>query len=158
MATVADARRPVPRFEIERPELWGSRPWEWYYGTPWVAIGCLDGSWALCERNVRIRPGVSYWWSSMDAQAAQLVAFLLANGTSAQFAAFWRSPLGVGDALRQAYGRPAGQLAYESFSHWYSTKPGGPRAGPRLLLAGLFWAGAALALALVAGRRWKTEI
>jgi len=158
MAKLSEAGRAVPRIEIQRPDLSNDRPWEWYWGTPWVAIGCLDGSWSLCERNVRIRPGDYYWWWYSDSHQSQLLAFLLASGTPAQFAAFWRSPLGVGDALRQAYGRPAGQLAHDALNHWYSTAPGGPRAGPRLMLAGAFWAAAALALALVAGRRWTTEI
>ena len=158
MATLAEAGRPVPRIEMRRPDLSKDRPWEWYWGTPWVAIGCLDGSWWLCERNVGIRSGDYYWWWYSDPRLAQLLAFLLAHGTSAQFAAFWRSPLGAGDALRQAYGRPAGELAHDAFSHWYSVALGGPRARPRLMLAGVFWAAAALALALVAGRRWTTEI
>jgi hypothetical protein len=158
MATLAEAARPVQRIEMQRPDLSNRQAWEWYWSTPWVAIGCLDGSWLLCERNVRIRPGGSYWWWYADPRLAQLVAFLIANGSPAQFAAFWRSRLSVGDALRQVYGRPAGQLAHDAFDHWYGARPGGPRAGPRLMLAGLFWAAAALALALVAGRRWTTEI
>ncbi len=158
MSLLSEARRAVPQVEIARPNLSSSQPWEWYWGTPWVTIGCLDGTWSLCERNARIRLGDYDWWWYSDPRQMQLIAFVLASGTPEQFTAFWRSPLGVSDALQQAYGRPAGQLAYEAFSHWYRADPGGPRAGPKLLLAGLFWAAAALALALVAGRRWTTEI
>lgn len=154
---VADAGRPIPRREIYRPDLSESYQWAWYWGTPWVQLACLRGTRSLCERNAKISGSQDYWWF-FEFRGSELVAFLLAGGTPAQFAAFWRSPLGVADALRQAYGRTAGQLAYEAFSHWHYASPGGPRAEPRLLLAGLFWAGAALALALVAGRRWKTEI
>ena len=158
MSMMLEAARPVPRITLSRPDLTNDRPWEWYYGTPWVAIGCLDGTWSLCARDVRIRPGdANSWWYS-DPPQAQFVAYLLATGTPQQFAAFWRSPLPTADALRQAYGRPAGELAYRSLSHWYVTAQGGPHAGPELMLAGLFWAAAALVLALVVGRRWTTEI
>ncbi len=157
-SAVLEASRPLPRIEMQRPDLWNDRPWEWYWGTPWVAIGCLDGTWSLCERNVRLRPGDYYWWWYSDPRQAQFVAYLVATGTPQQFAAFWRSPLGVNGALRQAYGRPAGQLAQQALGHWYRVEPGGPRAGARLMLAGLFWAAAALAVALIAGRRWTTQI
>ncbi len=157
-SALADARRPVPRSETVRPNLAGFREWPWYWGTPWVSIGCLRGSLSLCERNARISGRPDDWEQYADSHGAQLAGFLLATGTPAQFAAFWRSSLPVSEALRRAYGRPAGQLAYEAFSHWYYAAPGGPRAEPRLLLAGLFWAGAAGALALVIGRRWTTEI
>lgn len=155
---LAEARRPVLRSETVRPNLAGFREWPWYWGTPWVSIGCLRGTLSLCERNARISGRPGEWEQYANPHGAQLTAYLLATGTPVQFAAFWRSPLPVNEALRRAYGRPAGQLAYEAFSHWHYAAPGGPRAEPRLLLAGLFWASAAAALALVAGRRWRTEI
>lgn len=158
MATLSEATRSVQRIEMQRPDFSNLRPWEWYWDSPWVSIGCLDGSLSLCERALRFRRGDHSWWSYSDPRVRELVAFLLARGTPAQFAAFWLSPLGVSDAVRQAYGRPPGQLAHDALSHWYSTARGGPRARPRLLFAGLFWAAAALALALVAGRRRTTEI
>jgi hypothetical protein len=156
---LAEAVITVPRRQVERPDVTiGQQGWQWWWGMPWVPIGCLHGARSLCARNARIRGDAGIWWGFVDPRTAQLVAHLLRAGTPAQFAAFWRSPLPVGDALERAYDRPAGQLAFEAFSHWYYAAPGGPRAEPRFLLAGLFWAGAALALALVAGRRWKTEI
>jgi hypothetical protein len=156
---LAEAAVTVPRRQVERPEVTvGQAGWQWFWGTPWVPIGCLHGAPSLCERNAHLRGGAGVWWGYADPRTTQVVAHLLRTGTPAQFAAFWRSPLPVGDALERAYGRPAGQLAYEAFSHWYYAAPGGPRAEPRPLLAGLFWAVAALALALVAGRRRTTEI
>lgn len=158
-AALAEAAIPVSRLPVRRPEVTvGQAGWQWYWGTPWVPIGCLHGAPSLCERNAHIRGDAGMWWNFGDPRTAQLMAHLLRAGTPEQFAAFWRSPLRVGDALERAYGRPAGQLAYEAFTHWYYAEPGGPRAEPRFLLAGLLWAAAAVALALVAGRRWTTEI
>jgi len=153
---LADASRSVIKLEIQRPGLGDLRNWWW--GSPWVAIGCLDGTASLCERNASVTRGAGPWLFYSDPRSLQLVAYVLAHGSPAQFAAFWRSPRSVGDALRDAYGRPAGQLAFAALSHWYYAAPGGPRAELRLLLAGLVWAAAALALAFVAGRRWTTEI
>ena len=155
---LAEAAVTVPRHLVARPEIIvGQAGWQWYWGAPWVPIGCLHGAPSLCERNAHIRGSAGIWWGYAVPRTSQVVAYLLTTGTPAQFEAFWRSPLPVGDALERAYGRPAGQMAYEAFSHWYYASPGGPRAEPRPLLAGLFWAAAALALALVAGRRWTTE-
>lgn len=156
---LAEAAVAVPRRQVEHPEVFvGQAGWQWFWGTPWVPIGCLHGAPSLCERSAHIRGSAGVWWGYADPRTAQVVAHLLRTGTPAQFAAFWRSPRPVGDALERAYGHPAGQLAYEALSHWYYAAPGGPRAEPRPLLAGLFWAVAALALALVAGRRRTTEM
>ncbi len=155
---LAETGATVSRRRVEQPSLSWAQAWQWFWGPPWVAIGCLHGARSLCERNAHIGGSAGIWWGPVDRRTTQMVAHLLRMEKPAQFAAFWRSPLPVGDALERAYGRPAGQLAYEAFSHWYYAAPGGPRAEPRPLLAGLFWAAAALALALVAGRRWTTEI
>jgi hypothetical protein len=156
---LAEAGDTVPRLPVAQPEFsWGQAGWQWYWGVPWVPIGCLHGAASLCERNAHIRGSAGIWWGGRDPRAMELVARLVRTGTPAQFAAFWRSPLAVSDALRRAYLRPAGALAHDAFTHWYFAAPGGPRAGPRLVLAGAIWAAAALALALVAGRRRTTEI
>ena len=149
-----EARRSVRKEGIER-----SWPYSFWYGqVSWVVVGCLDGDESLCARSVGLgsarESGEQYYLF----ERRLVLAHLLAAGTADQFAAFWRSPLAPPDALQRAYGRPAGRLALEAFSHWYSVPPAAPRAEPRLMLAGLLWAGAALALALVAGRRWTTEI
>jgi len=156
---LVEAGEAVPRREVAQPEFaWGQAGWQWYWGLSWVPIGCLHGTASLCERNAHIRGSAGMWWSSGDSRAAQVVARLLHAGGPAQFAAFWRSPLAVPDAMQRAYGRPAGELARDAFAHWYYAAPGGPRAEPRLLLGGLLWAGAAIVLALLAGRRWTTEV
>jgi hypothetical protein len=46
-----------------------------------------------------------------------------------------------------------------AFQHWYTAPaPGTPWGSARDSLVGLVWIGLALALAVVAGRRWTTEI
>ncbi len=148
-----ERRREIPRPGFVQPAQWSY----WYSGVPWIQIACLRGERSVCERYA-VEGAPTYWWSYSDLQGSELVLYLLANGTPTQFASFWRSGLPVREALRQAYGQPAGELAYRAYTQWYYAQPGGPRARPRLLLAGLVWAGAALALAVVAGRRWTTEI
>jgi hypothetical protein len=129
---------------------------------PWVELGCLDGGSALCRRwaNLETGPAAEYYYRfSVTEARGQVLAYVLARGTAAQFQAFWVSPLPTAQALEAAYGQPAGQVVMAAFSHWYrASAPGGPHAGVRILLVGVFWAALALALALIAGRRWTTEI
>jgi len=154
-----EAQRTIHREEVGSGDPRSS----WAGEASWLQIGCLRGASALCARSVGLAgpgwPPLYYFYYSQHFQRTQVVARLLTTGTPAQFAAFWRSPALPAQSLEAAYGRPAGELARAAFSHWYAeVPPGGPRAGPRLLLAGVLWAAAALALALVAGRRWTTEI
>lgn len=149
-----EARRDVRKEDVQRAWQYSF----WYGQVSWVVVGCLDGSDELCARSAGLSavgrpPAAEYYFDRR-----LVLSHLLANGTADQFAAFWRSPLAPGNALEQAYHRPPGHLAYDAFRHWYSVPQSAPRAEPRLILAGFFWAGAALALALVAGRRWKTDI
>ncbi len=132
----------------------------WRGAIQWAPIACLRGGTATCARIAGLEPFSTdiFWWSTRLTRG-QVLTWLLASGTPAQFAAFWRSPLSPARAVEAAYGRPAGQVLMEAFRHWQSApEPGGPRAGARAVLAGVAWAGLALALALVAGRRRMSEI
>jgi hypothetical protein len=138
----------------------------WWYSTfwrgsvQWAPIACLRGGSETCARVAGLEPASSdvLWWSSRLTRG-QLLAWLLATGTPAQFAAFWRSALPPAQSVQAAYGQPAGRVVMEAFRHWSSPpEPGGPRAGTRVVLVGIGWAALALALALVAGRRWQAEI
>jgi hypothetical protein len=155
-----EARRAIPRQRIESGEN-EPRPL-WAAGVSWLEIGCNHGVPVLCARVAGLagpRQPRFYDYYAQPYLRTHIVAYLLASGSPEQFASFWRSNLPPARSLEAAYGRPAGEIARSAFSHWHAdAPPGGPRAGARLLLAGLFWAGTALALALVAGRRWKTEI
>jgi hypothetical protein len=148
-----EARRSVRKEDIPRE-------WQfpfWYGQVSWVGVGCLDGDESLCARTAGLgTAGAS--GSDFYFEHRLIIGHLLATGTADQFASFWRSPLAPRAALQQAYRLPPGRIALEAFRHWYDVPPAPPRAEPRLMLAGLLWAGAALALALVAGRRWTTEI
>jgi hypothetical protein len=153
---VQEAGRPVTRENIPLAMEY-SRFWSG--AVPWRQIGCLRGAANLCAQAVGLEPrpegfvAGSYFFTR-----GQTIGHLLVRGTPAQFASFWRSPLPPAQALQAAYGEPAGKLAMAAFRHWSAVSvPGGPRAEPRLMLGGLLWAGAALALALFAGRRWQTE-
>ena len=154
---VLEAGKPVPRdtmpLSMEYAGFWSG-------SVPWRQIGCLRGAARLCAQAAGLEPRPegfvigTYFFSQ-----GKFLAHLLVNGMPAQFATFWRSSLPVGQALQMAYGEPAGNLAMSAYRHWSAVSvPSGPRAGPRLMLAGMFWAAAALALALVAGRRWTSEI
>jgi len=138
----------------------------WWYSTfwrgsvQWAPIACLRGGGETCARVAGLEPvSADYFWWDSRLTRGQLLAWLLAIGTPAQFAAFWRSPLPPAQAVQAAYGQPAGRVAMEAFRHWSSPpEPGGPRAGSRVVLAGIGWTALALAIALVVGRRWQTEL
>jgi len=139
---------------------------EWAYssflsgGVQWAPIACLRGGTEVCAGIAGLKPSYrdNFWWSGRVTRG-QLTAWLLANRKPSEFAAFWRSDLPPARALQQAYGEPAGSLVRSAFGHWsVAPEVGGPRAGARAVLVGIGWAAAALALALVAGRRWTTEI
>ncbi len=151
-----EARR-VLRVDTVSSAAWEGSLWGGY--VQWAPIACLRGGAATCARLAGFAgQRRAYWWSE-GLTRGQLLTWLLATGTPAQFAAFWGSPLSTAHALEAAYGRPAGQLALEAFRHWWSApSPGGPTAGARVLLAGLAWAALALGLAFAAGRHWTTEI
>ncbi len=131
----------------------------WYGALDWMPASCLRGQTEVCARVAGFERGVDYrWWWGTSLTRGQLVAWLLATGTPSQFAAFWRSSLPARPALEAAYGRPAGRLALEALRHWASAPgPAGPRLGAPTLLAGLTWAGLAVLLAVVAGRRWTAQ-
>ena len=150
---LSEARRSVRKEDAARL----SEYTYWYGQVSWVVVGCLGGSEGLCARTAGLGPAGEFG-EGYYLERRLILGHLLATGTADQFATFWRSPLAPRDALQQAYGRPAAWLALAAFRHWYSAPPATPRAEPQLMLAGLAWAGAALALALVAGRRWTTEI
>jgi hypothetical protein len=150
-----EAQRPITKESVGRSV---QMPY-WYAQMPWVTIGCLDGSGALCARAAGIHgAGESTSPRGYSYAARMLVGYLAAHGTASQLSTFWRSPLPVGDALRAAYRRPAGQLAGEALSHWYTVAPEEASSGPRVVLGGALWAVAALVLAVAVGRRWRTEI
>jgi hypothetical protein len=149
-----EAQRPINREIIARS---GEAPY-WYGQMPWVAIGCLDGSPALCARATGIERDGRSARGNFAAASRMLVSYLALHGTPVQLADFWRSPLSVGDALHAAYQRPAGELAGAALGHWYAVAPEAGRSGAAVLLAGLFWAVAALIFAVAAGRRWQTEV
>lgn len=140
---------------------------QWTYSTfwsgaiQWTPMACLRGGTAVCTGVAGLDPtrrDYDWWFGRMT--RGQVIAWLLVNRKPDEFATFWRSDLPPARALQQAYSEPAGSLVRSAFEHW-SVAPedvGGPRAGARVVLVGIAWAAAALALALVAGRRWTTEI
>jgi hypothetical protein len=151
-----ELQRPPKPENIARPEALSQG---WWGDNPWREVGCLRGVLPLCVRAAGLEGAIGRFPGSYYFTRGQLVAHLLATGTPAQFAAFWQSPLPPAEALARAYGRPAGELARSAFSRWYSAStPGGPRAGGRLVLAGLAWAGVALVVAVFAGRRRQIEV
>lgn len=135
-----------------------STPWQGV--VQWPPIACLRGGAATCARMAGFTgfsPVLSWW--SYDLTRGQVLAWLVASGTPGQFAAFWRSPLPPAQAIEAAYAEPAGRVAMTAFRHWSSApEAGGPHAGGHVVLAGVLWAVLALALALVAGRHWRTEL
>lgn len=156
-----DARRPVRRWEVEHDQRIGGSPT--VGEVRWLEIGCLHGSASACARTAGLasvpEDAFQVIYVGAASRRGRLIAHLLATGTPAQFAAFWRSSQPVSGALASAYGVPAGDLALAALRHWYAVPPvGGPRADPRTVLLGLGWAVLALAIALAAGRRRKSEI
>ncbi len=148
-----EARRTVRREDVVR--------WQysfWYGEVPWVTLGCLGGATDQCARLAGLGPAGPARGEGYFLGPRMLLASLLADGSAEQFAAFWRSSLPAEEALRSAYARDPGQLVYAAVNHWYSASPADHGAATRVVLAGIFWAGAALALALFAGRRWTTQI
>jgi hypothetical protein len=155
-----EARRAIRRAETNWDESAARPPWAG--GVPWLEIGCLHGASSLCAHIAGLA-GPSeprfYYYYLQPFSRTQIVAHLLATGTPAQFAAFWRSPAPPAQSLQVAYGRPAGETVRSAYGHWYAdAPPGGPRAGTDVVLAGFLWAGLALMLAVAVGRSWKTEI
>jgi hypothetical protein len=131
----------------------------WQGAVQWAPIACLRGGTASCARVAGFARPYGFSWWTYYLTRRQILTWLVASGTPAQFARFWRSPLPPAQAIQASYGEPAVRLAMAAFRHWESPpEPGGPRADGRVVLAGIAWAGLALALALMAGRRWKTEI
>ena len=148
-----EARRPVRRGTVVYEQA-GSVPWSGVIR--WVDVGCLHGSDTLCARWARFGGSEPPWFYRYGQyfSRAQVVGYLLTHGTPAQFAAFWHSSQPAAAALAAAYGKPTGQLVRSAFAHWFDIpEAGGPRVGGRALLAGLFWAGLALAVAVTAARR-----
>ncbi|HTT67261.1 MAG TPA: hypothetical protein VMF70_04475 [Gemmatimonadales bacterium] len=155
-----EAGRTIKPVTIQRAFDVTAQPW--MASDPWREIGCLQGAAPLCSRLAGLSSLSSagderfYFYGSQYYTHGELLAYLLKTGSPAAFAAFWRSPLPTGRALEQAYGEPAGELAREAFSHWFSaSEAGGPSVGDRAVAGGLVWVAVALAIALVAGRRWK---
>lgn len=151
-----EAGRPVRR-DVLASLIEYSTPWTG--AVPWLPIGCLDGASRSCVRaaGLEARPDglIAFAYPFMLGQS---VAFLLARGSPTQFAAFWRSTLPPAQALQAAFGEPAGSLTMSAYRHWFTAPvTGGPRVGARVALAGIGWAAIALALALVAGQRRRSE-
>jgi hypothetical protein len=153
-----DARRRVRRYEIATDRGWSSSP---FFGeVQWVEVGCLRGAASLCLRaaGLGLRPESMYRYGGGSTPHGQLLAYLLATGTPGQFAAFWRSPRPVPEALTGAYAQPAEQLTLSAFEHWYTAPaPGGRWGTARNVGVALVWVVLALALAVVAGRRWTID-
>jgi len=156
---VQEARRSVRRGDVAREEQ--VLPLPWSGAVYWIDVGCLHGSLELCSRWAGFgASGETRWYYSYGRYFSrnQVVGYLLAEGTPAQFAAFWHSSRPAEAALTEAYGRPAGQLVMSAYAHWYNVPDaGGPRASVRAVLAGLLWAGLALAIAVAVGRRRQVE-
>jgi hypothetical protein len=153
-----EARRDIRREVVERrSDLLGNLE----ESGMWMEVACLRGTAPRCARAVGLEGGplpIYFYRFNEPFTHGQLLGHLLAKGTAAQFAAFWRSPKPIGEALAGSYGLPAGELARAAYTHWYETTPGGPRADEPVVVVGLLWSVLALTLALVAGRRWKTEV
>ncbi len=148
-----EARRTVRKEDVEQ--------WQysfWYGQVPWVTLGCLGGATDQCALLAGVGPTGSTRRDEYLLGPRMLFASLIANGTAEQFAAFWRSPLPADQALRRAYGRDPGQLAYAALNHWYYAPAAGHGGGTRTVLAGVVWAGIAVAFAAFAGRRRRTEL
>jgi hypothetical protein len=153
-----EARRHVETYEI--PYSWNNTPWNGE--VRWLEIGCLRGGAAPCRREAGLNRGQDGWlpyYISVSSVRSRLVAYLLATGTPEQFASFWHSPRPVAEALARAYGTPAGELAMSAYRHWFAAPPSAqPMGSARNAATGLVWVSLALALAVIAGRRWKTEL
>jgi hypothetical protein len=155
---ILEARRVVQREQVWFPTA-ETAPF-WVRGFSWREDGCLHGEARLCARAASLDTVRADRYQNVgDFTRRQVLAYLLVHGTPAQFAAFWRSPLPPGAALRAAFGEPAGRLAQRAFAHWYApASSSGPRVAARILVAGISWAGIALVLAVVAGRRRETGL
>jgi hypothetical protein len=156
-AQLLDARRLVRRYQIPRDRDWGN---PWFGEVRWVEVGCLRGAAALCLRAAGLgrHPESAYIYGAAALARGQVMAQLLATGTPEQFAAFWKSPRPAVEALASAYGQRPAKLAMAAFEHWYSAPAEDERWGNAGgLAAGLAWVVLALALAVVAGRRWTIE-
>jgi len=153
---LVDGRRPLLRGEIRRDEsLW------WPRGDQWRDVGCARGIATACLYTSGLAghdvPVLARYRSPV-LPPERLMAYLLATGTPAQFVSFWRSADPPAVALERAYGKPPGDLARAALRHWYAEPaPGGPGASGGMLLTAVGWAVLAVALALVAGRRWRRE-
>jgi hypothetical protein len=156
-----EAQRRVRRYAIPREMEWVRTPW--YGAVRWVEVGCLRGEAASCLRAAGLTRDVDtpypYYYNPRAAlQRAQFLAYLLATGTPGQFAAFWHSPQPAAEAVGSSFGQPAGKLAMAAYAHWYSAPEEDERWGNAGgLAAGLVWVVLALALSVVAGRRWTID-
>jgi hypothetical protein len=154
-----EARHRVLKTELSRTSDWASLPW--YGEVRWVEVGCLRGEGALCLRATGLDRGFDAAFPSSFYQSfprGKLIAWLLATGTADQFGAFWRSSQPPEAALASAYGRPAGELTMVALRHWFTAPARStPWGSARKALAGLGWVVLGLALAVVAGGRWRTE-
>jgi len=158
-----DARRPLRLWPIEHAYRSGSSPT--MGEVRWLELGCLRGATSACARGVGLTVGAEspfFYYSEYPGgtlERGRIIAHLLATGTAAQFAAFWRSTKPPAQALASAYGAPAGDLALAAVRHWYAVPPaGGPRADARTTLVGAGWVVLALAVAIAAGQRRSTEL
>jgi hypothetical protein len=153
-----EARRRVLRIPIVRTPQDDAWPFE--RAMRWAGVGCLEGHAELCLRSANLGGfGPDDLYSYRLLGPSGLMAYLLATGTPAQFAAFWRSPQPAPAALAAAYGKPAGDLVMAMMRHWY-TAPARPApwGGARNLVSGVVWLVLALAVSLAAGRRWSAEV
>jgi len=155
-----EAHRRVRRDQLPRTSDWGNNPW--FGEVLWLEVGCLRGAADLCLRSAGIRgptdDAYPFYYSSQPLRT-RVLAHALATGTAEQFAAFWRSPLAPDSALAAAYGEPAERVAQAALAHWFEAPVvEGGWGSMRGTVAGAAWIALALAVAMAAGRRRKTEL
>jgi hypothetical protein len=157
-----EAGRTIKQATVER--VFDVTARAWMASDPWEEVACLHGAAPPCSRlaglsSVSVGGDDRFYSYGSQYLRSELLTYLLTRGSPAAFAAFWRSPLPTSRALEQAYGEPAGQLAMKAFSHWFrAPEAGGPSVADRAVMAGLAWVAVALAVALVAGRRWRAAV
>ena len=130
----------------------------WYRPGPfgWRWSACLGGGDSSCLVAAGLLGGRTsrwFYWATNPFSPGSVVTSLLAAGDVERFAAFWRAGTSYGQALEQAYGKPAATVLRDAARRSWTPAPHGPHVTTRVVSAALGWMVVALGLAIVAGRR-----
>jgi hypothetical protein len=140
----------------------GLEPLPWA-GASFPERACLRGSAFHCEwlTGLHRMPNETRRWLGGDpltwSYRQRFLVHLLTKRGPERFAALWSSPAPIGEALHQAYGRPAGELVADWMKASNPPAAAGPGVGSRAVLASAGWALALLAGALLASLRWRSD-